>query len=51
MFESLTDRLAATVKTLRGQARLTEDNIKDAMRDAHGIAGSGRGFASGQRLY
>lgn len=33
MFESLTDRLAATVKTLRGQARLTEDNIKDAMRE------------------
>jgi signal recognition particle subunit SRP54 len=33
MFESLTDRLAATVKTLRGQARLTDDNIKDAMRE------------------
>ncbi|WP_455211495.1 signal recognition particle protein [Kaarinaea lacus] len=33
MFESLTDRLSATVKTLRGQARLTEDNIKDAMRE------------------
>lgn len=33
MFESLTDRLAATVKTLRGQARITEDNIKDAMRE------------------
>lgn len=33
MFESLTDRLASTVKTLRGQARLTEDNIKDAMRE------------------
>jgi signal recognition particle subunit SRP54 len=33
MFESLTERLAATVKTLRGQARLTEDNIKDAMRE------------------
>jgi signal recognition particle subunit SRP54 len=33
MFESLTDRLAATVKTLRGQARLTDDNIKDALRE------------------
>ena len=33
MFESLTDRLAATVKTLSGQARLTEDNIKDALRE------------------
>jgi signal recognition particle subunit SRP54 len=33
MFESLTDRLSATVKSLRGQARLTEDNIKEAMRE------------------
>ncbi|WP_455205724.1 signal recognition particle protein [Kaarinaea lacus] len=33
MFESLTERLAATVKTLRGQARLTDDNIKDALRE------------------
>ena len=33
MFESLSDRLSGTIKKLRGQARLTEDNIKDAMRE------------------
>jgi signal recognition particle subunit SRP54 len=33
MFENLSDRLAKTMKSLRGQGRLTEDNIKDALRD------------------
>jgi len=33
MFDNLSDRLAHTVKKLRGQARLTEDNIKDTLRD------------------
>jgi len=33
MFDNLSDRLSKTVKKLRGQARLTEDNIKDALRD------------------
>lgn len=33
MFESLTERLGRTLKALRGQGRLTEDNIKDALRD------------------
>ncbi|MBD3619235.1 MAG: signal recognition particle protein [Chromatiales bacterium] len=33
MFENLTDRLAGTVKRLRGQARLTEDNIKETLRE------------------
>lgn len=33
MFENLTDRLSHTVKQLRGQARLTEDNIKDTLRE------------------
>lgn len=33
MFENLTDRLSLTVKQLRGQARLTEDNIKDTLRE------------------
>jgi signal recognition particle subunit SRP54 len=33
MFESLTERLGRTFKALRGQGRLTEDNIKDALRD------------------
>ncbi|MDH5473144.1 MAG: signal recognition particle protein [Gammaproteobacteria bacterium] len=33
MFDSLSDRLAKTIKNLRGQGRLTEDNIKDTLRD------------------
>jgi len=33
MFDTLTERLARVVKTLRGEARLTEDNIADAMRE------------------
>jgi signal recognition particle subunit SRP54 len=33
MFDNLSDRLLQTVKKLRGQARLTEDNIKDALRE------------------
>jgi len=33
MFDTLSDRLRSTVKTLRGQARLTEDNIEDALRE------------------
>lgn len=33
MFENLSERLSGTVKNLRGQGRLTEDNIKDTMRE------------------
>ena len=33
MFESLTDRLSRTLKNLRGQGRLTEDNIRDSLRE------------------
>ncbi|WP_455218879.1 signal recognition particle protein [Kaarinaea lacus] len=33
MFENLTDRLSQTIKQVRGQARLTEDNIKDTLRE------------------
>ena len=33
MFENLSDRLSSTVKKLKGQARLTEDNIKESMRE------------------
>jgi len=33
MFENLTDRLSKTLKNLRGQGRLTEDNIKDSLRE------------------
>lgn len=33
MFENLSSRLQQVVKTLRGHARLTEENISDAMRE------------------
>ncbi len=33
MFDNLSERLLKTIKHLRGQARLTEDNIQDAMRE------------------
>ncbi len=33
MFDNLTGRLSGLIKNLRGQARLTEDNISDALRE------------------
>ncbi|MCP3867527.1 MAG: signal recognition particle protein [Gammaproteobacteria bacterium] len=33
MFDNLTERLGSTLNKLRGQGRLTESNIKDAMRE------------------
>jgi signal recognition particle subunit SRP54 len=33
MFDNLTERLSRAVKTLRGEARLTESNIQDALRE------------------
>jgi signal recognition particle subunit SRP54 len=33
MLDNLTQRLAKVVKTIRGQARLTEDNISDMLRE------------------
>jgi signal recognition particle subunit SRP54 len=33
MFDNLTDRLSRVVKSLRGQARLTDENIQDALRE------------------
>jgi len=33
MFDNLTDRLGQTLKNLRGQGRLSEANIKDALRE------------------
>ncbi|MDG6777444.1 signal recognition particle protein [Thiomicrorhabdus sp. zzn3] len=33
MFDNLSERLTKTFKTLKGQGRLTESNIKDALRD------------------
>jgi signal recognition particle subunit SRP54 len=33
MFENLTSRFSGIIKTLRGEARLTESNIQDALRE------------------
>ncbi len=33
MFDNLTNRLSRVVKTLRGEARITEDNIQEALRE------------------
>ena len=33
MFESLSDRLSQSLKQITGKARLTDDNIADALRD------------------
>ncbi|PID61201.1 MAG: signal recognition particle protein [Gammaproteobacteria bacterium] len=33
MFDNLSERLGKTIKNIRGQGRLTEDNIKDALRE------------------
>ena len=33
MFQNLTDRLTGTIKRLRGQGRLSEDNIKETLRE------------------
>jgi signal recognition particle subunit SRP54 len=33
MFDNLTERLQGTVKRLRGQARITEDNIQETLRE------------------
>ncbi|HEC17352.1 MAG TPA: signal recognition particle protein [Sedimenticola sp.] len=33
MFDNLTDRLGKTLNNLRGRGRLTEDNIKDSLRE------------------
>ena len=33
MFENLTRRLGATLDRLRGRGRLTDDNIREALRE------------------
>ena len=33
MFDTLTTRLSRVLKTLRGEARINEDNVKDALRE------------------
>ena len=33
MFDSLSDRLGSALKSVTGQAKLTEENIKDTLRE------------------
>ena len=33
MFQNLSERLSQTLKSIKGQARLTDDNIKDTLRE------------------
>ena len=33
MFDNLSDRLSKTLKNISGRGRLTEDNIKDTLRE------------------
>ena len=33
MFENLSERLSQSLRQISGKARLSEDNIKDALRD------------------
>lgn len=33
MFDNLSERLQGTIKRLRGQGRITEDNMREAMRE------------------
>ena len=33
MFNSLSERLSQTLKQITGQAKLTEDNVKDSLRE------------------
>ena len=33
MFEGLSDRLSASLKSMYGKSRLTEDNIRDTLRE------------------
>jgi signal recognition particle subunit SRP54 len=33
MFDNLSERLSESLKKISGQGRLTEDNIKDTLRD------------------
>ena len=33
MFEALSDRLSSSLKAISGKSKLTEDNIRDTLRD------------------
>jgi signal recognition particle subunit SRP54 len=49
MFENLQDRFGNVLNNLRGQGRLTEDNIKDTLREVRmALLGGRRRPAGGQ---
>lgn len=51
MFENLTDRLSQTLRHVTGKAKLTEDNIKDTLREVRmALLRGRRGPAGGQGL-
>ncbi len=51
MFENLTDRLSQTLRHVTGKAKLTEDNIKDTLREVRmALLEAERGVACGQGL-
>ena len=45
-FESLSDKLAASFKKLRGKGRLTEADVKEAIREVRLAAGAGSSEAT-----
>ena len=47
MASTLTDRLSRLVKTMRGQARITEDNVQDMLREVR-TSSYGCAFPSAQ---
>ena len=40
MFESLSQRLSGTIERLRGRGRLTEENIRESLREVRIAANS-----------
>ena len=42
MFESLNDRLQSTFKKLKGQGKLTENNISETLREVRACFSGGR---------
>jgi len=45
MLDNLTNRFSKVLKNIRGQSTLTEDNIKEALREVRLAAGAGYVYA------
>ena len=39
MFDNLTDRLSRTLRNISGRGRLTEDNVKETLREVRSLIG------------